>query len=403
MRKSGGQPGHEGKTREMASGERVDERFAHAPRSCSGCGHAFSGAEAPVGDPVVYQQWELPPVRALVFEHSRLRLRCAGCGKAQLAALPDAALSGCGPRLEAHIAMLAGVYRLSRRQVADIVSQMFGVAISVGAVDAAIMRMSAVLADPWEGLREAVRAAEAVHADETGWRLRGAQQWLWVGASALAACYRIDPTRSQKAAKALLGEDFGGFVISDRYAGYHWLDVLQQQLCWAHVIRQMVAVSQRSGPPGKLGAKLLKAAREVFAIHRAYLEGEHDLTWLATELQPLRERICALLQQGARGRDQKTATSPPDCLRSTRRWTFCEVPGIDPTNNAAERALRHAVIMRKIQGGSQSEHGNRWTERILSINETCRLQTRSVLAYLIDAADAAHHGQHPPSLLPAGP
>jgi len=114
------------------------------------------------------------------------------------------------------------------------VQEMLGVPISLGAVDAAIMRMSAALAEPWAALREAVREAEAVHADETGWRLAGAQQWLWLGASALCACYRIDPSRSQAAAKALLGEDFGGILISDRYAGYHFLDVLQQQLCWCH-------------------------------------------------------------------------------------------------------------------------------------------------------------------------
>ncbi|MCA1679549.1 MAG: transposase, partial [Actinobacteria bacterium] len=106
--------------------------------------------------------------------------------------------------------------------------------ISVGAVDAAIMRMSAALHDPWTGLRDAVRHADAVYADETSWRLQGQTQWLWVAASALLACYRIDPSRSRKAAQALLGEDFGSFVVTDRYAGYHWLDVLQQQLCWAH-------------------------------------------------------------------------------------------------------------------------------------------------------------------------
>ena len=96
-------------------------------------------------------------------------------------------------------------------------------------------------------LREAIRKAKAVHLDETTWRLAGAQQWLWVAASALAACYRIDPRRSQQAAKALIGEDFGGFAVTDRYVGYHFLDILQQQLCWAHVIRQLVEVSERKG------------------------------------------------------------------------------------------------------------------------------------------------------------
>ena len=402
LREQGAQPGHEGRTRELASPERVDERFEHLPHSCSGCGHDFNGGEERLGDPLVHQEWELPPISPVVFEHRLHRLRCPGCGKAALAELPaGVSVSAFGPRLEAHVATLAGVYRLSRRQVADVVREVFGIPISTGAVDKTIMRMSRVLADPWAELRESVRAAEVVHADETSWRLRGAQQWLWLGASALVACYRIDPSRSQAAAKELIGEDFGGFVISDRYAGYHFLDVLQQQLCWAHVIRQLTEISERDGAPGKLGRKLVKAAREVFAIHRAHLEEGRELAWLATELAPLRERIRTLLEKGARSRHRKTANLCAGLLCEYEAlWTFCEAPGIDPTNNAAERALRHAVIMRKTQLGTQSDRGSRWIERICSTRETCRLQGRSVLGYLTEAALAAHNRHPAPSLVP---
>ena len=402
LRKPGGQPGHEGKVREMAAPERVDERFEHLPEECLGCGHCFDGTEERLDEPLIQQKWELPAIRPLVFEHRLHRLACPGCGKAMVAELPaGVSASAFGPRLEAHIATLAGVFRLSRRQVADVVREMLAVPISVGAVDKTIMRMSRVLADPWAELREAVQQAEVVHADETGWRLRGAQQWLWLAAASLYACYRIDSSRSQAAAKELLGEDFGGLVISDRYAGYHFLDVLQQQLCWAHVIRQLVEMSERSGASGKLGRKLVEAAREVIGAHRAYLEGGHDLAWLAAELQPHRERIRALLDQGTRGRHRKTADFCAGLLDEYEAlWTFCEVEGVDPTNNAAERAVRHAVIMRKIQLGTQSERGSRWIERVCSVRETCRLQGRSPLAYMIDAARAAHGRMPAPSLAP---
>jgi transposase len=112
-----------------------------------------------------------------------------------------------------------------------------------------------------------------------------------------------------------LGENFGGFVTSDRYVGYHWLDVLQQQLCWARAVRQLTELSERPGAPGKLGTRLLDIAGQVFAIHREHapaLAGadrpEHPaLVALREQLAPLRERFRALLEQGTRGRHPKTA------------------------------------------------------------------------------------------------
>jgi transposase len=401
-RKPGGQPGHEGHRRQMV--ESPDQTLTHRPSCCSGCGADLAGV-GDDGDPFVHQVSELLEVLVRVVEHRRARVCCPGCGKNTLAGLPVGVSDGAfGPRLEATIATLAGVYRLSREQARQLVVEIFKAQASKGGIDNVIMRASAVLADPWQELADAIQAAEVVHADETSWRIGPAKAWLWVAASALIACYRIDPARSQRAAKQLLGEDFDGFLISDRYAGYHFLDVLQQQLCWAHVKRQVVEVSERAGAPGKLGQKLLKATREVFAVHRACLQGEHDLAWLQRELQPLRDRIQALLEQGARGRHRKTANFCAGLLEEYQAlWLFSEAAGVDMTNNAAERALRHGVILRKINGGTKSEQGSRFIERILSVRETCRLQARSPLSYLTDALTASHHGLPAPSLLPAGP
>ena len=194
----------------MVPAERVDRGSEYLPAVC-GCGHRFAGREERVGDPVIHQQWELPAIRPLIFQYDLVRLRCPCCRKPRLAELPaGGSWSPFAPRLQAHIGVLAGVCRLSRRQVRDVVGEMFGIPISIGAVDATIMRMSMILEDPWEQLRASVQAAQQVHADETGWRLRGADECLWVVTTALAACYRIDPHRSQAAAKDLLGEDSAG-------------------------------------------------------------------------------------------------------------------------------------------------------------------------------------------------
>ena len=402
-RKRGGQPGHPAGKRELVAPERVNERLERWPEDCSGCGHDLGGQEREsVGEPLIFQQAELPPVSVLISEYVRHRVRCERCGRLTLAGLPaGVSESVLAPRFEAVIATLAGSYRLSRRQIAALVQELFGWPLSTGAIDKAIMRVSGILEDPWRELAEAIRQAEVVHADETSWRMGAAKQWLWVAAGALVACYRIDPSRGQAAAKELLGEDFGGFVVSDRYAGYHFLDVLQQQLCWAHAIRQLVEISEREGAPGRLGEKLVKAARGVIAVHHRYLQEEHTLAWLKRELSPLRDRIHGLLEQGERGRHEKTANFCAGLLKEyDALWTFCEVQGIDPTNNAAERALRHGVILRKVNGGSKSEEGNRFIERILSTRETCRLQRRSMLDYLTAAVTAARLGEPVPTLLP---
>ena len=262
MRKPGGQPGHEGKTREFAGPEQVSADFEHLGAGC-GCGHRFDGREERLGEPVVQHKWELPVIAPEVVEHRLWRLACPVCGKGALAALPDGVSgSALGPRLEAHIAVLAGVYRLSRRQIADIVTHVFGCPISVGTVDAAIMRMSRTLAT--RGLSCAtpfarptpstpMRRAGACAARPSGCGSPRPRCW-----PVIASTNRVRNRPRKHCSVRTSG--LRDFVITDPYAGYHWLDVLQQQLCWAHAIRQFTELSElseRSGAPGKLGRKLL--------------------------------------------------------------------------------------------------------------------------------------------------
>lgn len=143
----------------------------------------------------------------------------------------------------------------------------------------------------------------------------------------------------------------------------------------------------------------------MIVAHRAYVQHGHDADWLSAQLAPLRTQIKALLEQCASGQHARTVRFAAGLLGEYQAlWTFCDIASelpIDATNNAAERAVRHAVLMRKIQGGTQSQRGSRWIERIQSVRESCRLQQRPVLAWLTDAATAAHHGLPIPTLLPA--
>lgn len=409
-RKQGGQLGHEGAGRPPAEPDQLTAAPVYCRPERCGCGHRFSGDEQRLGKPVCHQQWELPVIVPEVREWRRLRLECPGCGQAALAELPaGVSVSSFGPRLHAHVAVLDSVHRLSREKIAELVSEFYAIEVSTGAVDTMLRRVSRVLHDPWRELHAAIKVAEAVHADETTWLTKHDPCWLWTATTAVLVCYRIDPRRTQEAAKRLLGENFGGFVTSDRYVGYHWLDVLQQQLCWAHGVRQLTALSERSGASGRLGCQMLELAGQVFAIHREHVpalsEADHPdhpaLVALRAQLQPLRDRFRELLEQGADYSHAKTARFCAGMLEEYEAfWTFADVPGVSPTNNDAERAMRGPVIARRISGGTQSERGNRWIERIFSVIETCRRQGRSSQAYLLDAIDASLHGRPIPTLVP---
>jgi hypothetical protein len=153
--------------------------------------------------------------------------------------------------------------------------------------------------------------------DETTWRLSGATRWLWVAASALIACYRIDPSRSQQAAKDLIGEDFGGFAITVRYAAYHFLDVLQQQICWCHVIRQLIEVSEREGAAGRRGKKLVELARQVIALHREYVAHDHDPGGSQKCSHHCARRSARCSRSALQGAISGPRTSPLDCFANT--------------------------------------------------------------------------------------
>jgi transposase len=199
-----------------------------------------------------------------------------------------------------------------------------------------------------------------------------------------------------------LGDDPGGVIVSDRYAVYLYIDASKRQLCLAHVLRDFVALGERAGVPGRLGRKLERCLAGAFKILTQAGRDPADLPVLAIDLAPSREQLRELLEQGARGRDAQTARFCTGLLdRYDALWTFTRIPGVPATNNTAERALRHGVLWRKTSYGTQTEHGNRAVERLLTIRETCRLQRRRLHTSLAEAITAHQHGQPVPTPLQA--
>ncbi len=401
-RKRGGQPGHEGRSRPLLPLERVDRVVDHWPERCPACAHVFSTDERVDADTVQrHQVAELPRVAVMVTEHRLHRLCCPACAAATRAELSAVVpRSAFGPRLQAAVATVSVRNRVSRRDTVELVRDLFGAELSTGSIDAIIERAGEALAGPHRRLQEEIRSAAAVNIDETGWRLRGGKRTLWGALTERAAVFRIAPDRHEREAKTLLGDEFPGIVCSDRWSAYNYLDPQRRQLCWAHLVRDFTAHSEGLAAQKEFGKTGLEIAGRLFTAWDAY-RSNSDRVLLLEQIAPLQAELRALLEHAAR-KSTKTKYHRQFASNLLKRWpalwTFTRIDGVEPTNNHAERGLRGAVIYRKLSLGSQSERGERTTERLLSASITCRLQRRSLFAHLNDALTANIRGDPIPTL-----
>lgn len=335
-----------------------------------------------------------------ITEHQCQRERCPDCAATVTAVLPiEVASSAFGPRLQAAIVTLSVRNRISRRDVVELCEQLFSSRISTGTIDAILTRAGDALAEPYADLRGRVRGADALNIDETGWRLKGAQRALWGAFSERHAVFAIAASRHEDHARDLLG-DTTAIVTSDRWWAYGHLPVRRRQICWAHLQRDFAAHADGLAAEKDLGDAGLKVCDELFWAWEIY-QHTGERAELKRRTRKLRRELKASLTRHAakHARYRYTRRFARNLLKIwPALWTFDTHDGVAPTNNHAERGLRGAVIYRKLSLGSQSEGGERRIERLLSAHTTCRLQRRSLHAYLIDLLGAHARGDPMPLL-----
>jgi len=400
-RKPGGQPGHRGHRRALLDPEKVTRFEDHWPEKCEQCKRSLrKGLVTEIG-PERHQVVEVPPFVAEVIEHRLHTVVCPKCTHASTAALPPEVPQGAfGPRLVAMVGLMAGSYRLSKRTIVTALSDLFGVQMSLGSVSACERIQSAALVQPVKQAIEHVREQAVAHADETGWTQRRARAWLWVAATSLVTVFLVHRRRSGEAARALLGS-FNGIVVSDRWSAYLQWPLHKRQLCWAHLKRDFQFIAERGPEVEWIGKELLEWTREVFVLWHQARDGTLSRAAFRRRVKPIREKIEILLDVGARSSHVKVAGMCRELLSMQEAmWTFVRVPGVDPTNNLAERSLRHAVLWRKASFGTHSAAGSRFVERMLTVVMSLRQQDRPVLEYLAAANQAKLEGTPPPSLIP---
>ena len=400
QRRRGGQPGHPGSTRTLIPVEEVDEVVVIKPAQCTHCQAPLSGDDPQPWRPQVL---ELPPIKPVVTEYQWHQLACPACGETTRAPWPAGVPSRTyGARVQATVALCTGAYRLSKRTTQQVMAEVFGVPMSVGTISPLEQATTAVVAAPVEEARTYVHEHAVAHLDETSWCQGGKRAWLWVAVTSLVTVFLVRMSRGGQVARELLGAQFSGILVTDRYSAYNWYPVRWRQLCWAHLLRDFEAMRGRGGRSEEIGDALLAQAHQMFAWWHRVREGTLKRSTFRSYMSPLRREVERLLEAGSRCGVPKTAGTCRDILKRRQAlWTFVQVEGVEPTNNTAERSIRPGVLWRKGSFGTQSAEGSRFVESMMTVVATLKQQQRSVLEYLTAACEAALRGEAAPSLLPA--
>ena len=406
-RKPGGQPGHPGHSRPLVPVSRVNTVVDLVPDACRHCQHALH-ARDDVGDPRRHQVTELPPIEAHITEYRCHRRRCHGCGRLTQAGLPEDVVGQFGPQLTALIAYLTVVCRLPRLVVQRFLKDALQIPISLGSTQNAWEEASAAVAAPYAELATALRQEAVLNVDETGHRTNGDKRWLWTFVARAFVVYRIAASRGSDVLQTVLGSTFAGILGSDRLPTYLKYVAGQRQFCWAHITRNVLSALDLATTPAatRFCREALALDRRLFRLWHRFRGDPHargaPLTraQLIDKVLPIEKRLFAL---GARHLNAANADvrnlAVAFFVHNPHYFTFVHEEGVEPTNNAAERALRTAVQWRKIMFGNRSNDGERAVERLLTITRTCRLQQISALVYLTAAITAHRRHQRVASLL----
>ena len=398
-RRAGGQPGHEGQTRMLIPVEEVDVIIPVKPERCRRCQYPLQGEDP---QPQRHQVTEIPPIQPVIAEYHLHRLVCPACGEATRAAVPAGAPPGeFGPRVQAITALCMGAYHLSRRMTQNVMADLFGVSVSLGTVAQLEQATARSLAAPVAEARASVQTQPVAYLDETGWREGQQRAWLWTAVTAWVTVFVVRLSRSAKVARELVGDGFWGYLVTDRWSAYTWYPSWRRQVCWAHLLRDIEAMIARGGRSREIGEALQAQARQMFHWWHRVRDGTLAPASFASYMRPIRREVERLLKAGQTCGVPKTEGTCREILKLRQAlWTFVRHPEVEPTNNAAERAIRPGVLWRKNSFGTQSAEGSRFVEALMTVVATLKQQHRNVLDYLTAACEAALSGETAPSLLP---
>jgi transposase len=397
-RKRGGQPGHEKHERPLIPTDQCDDTVPLKPAECRRCGAKLSGSDP---EPLRHQVWEVPEIKPHVTEYQQHRLACPCCGETTCAKLPLGVPQGqSGPRLMALTALLMAFYRQSKRRTAEFLSTLLGQPCCPSLTVKIENQVTTALRPSYEEVAAALPSQEQLNIDESPTKEENGKAWLWTFVARWFTVFAVRPTREATALAVFLGEKFQGIVTCDRAKMYWHLGRLQW--CWAHLKRDFQAMIDSGDRRAQhLGWRLRQATCALFEHWADYRAGKISRAALVRRMGPVRRKVERLLLRGTEsGNSDVRGTCRELYDHRQWLWMFLYHEGVEPTNNAGERSLRHAVIWRKLSFGTQSAAGSRFVETLLTVIETCRQQGRNAFTFVTAAVEAHLAHQSAPALLP---
>src|SRR5208283_5015234 len=405
-RKPGGQKGHPGQYRPLVPLEQVREVHPVLPEHCQHCGHHLPPQIAnveTVGELHRHQVTELPAMQPYIIEYQCPKVVCPGCGEGTRAPLPEEARARFGPQLIALIAYLTVVCRMPRRVLEAFLGQILSIPISLGSTQNAWEQASQAVAQPYEELQEQLRHEPVLNCDETGWRSNGDKRYLWALVGRGFVFYTVAQNRSSEVLIYLCGAVFAGILCSDRFSAYfkyHKKGIAQ--LCWAHLKRDILGIREcsKTTDAQRFCRNALAQYARLFRLWRKFQSQLIDREQLMLRSLALQKDWFALAKRYLNSEDKEVCNLATALFKhEDRLFVFLEHPGVEPTNNSVERALRIAVQWRKTSFGNRSAQGEVATARLLTMTQTCKMQGRNALVYLREAIVCHRRRQPAPSLL----
>ena len=400
-RKRGAQKGHAGAHRELLPPEKVNKFVDLYPSECENCWNALP--RIPDASAIRHQHTEAPPIEPYTTEWRRHEVTCPHCLFKTRAALDERVIpaSPFGPRLMAIAALFTGVYHLSRRKSVQLLSDILGVRISLGAMSAIEARVGQAVQHPVDEAWQQVGQAKVKHTDGTSWYQAGVLLALWTITTPTVTVFKIVANAAKETLKPLYGS-LRGILVSDRAKALNFWAMERRQICWAHLLRKFVSFSERDGPAAAFGKQLLEYAGILFDYWHDYKAGKLSREMLVAWMAPVRQQVEKLLTQAVAAGISGVSGSCADILEhKAALWTFIHTADVEPTNNAAEREIRAFVLWRKRSFGTQSERGNIFAENLMTIAHTARKQNKNVLAFLTECCEAHCAKTAAPSLFAA--